>query len=219
VTGCFEGGVYVLDGVKGGGYAKPVALKDKAGGVLRLGQYWDDAGNRWTGAGDHPSELGISAFPFDWDGDGDLDLLLGSNSGALFVRRNEGTAQKAAFATESVAMDVKVSTEAMPFLADWDGDGLVDLLCGTGVGGVVWFRNVGRQGAPSFGPEQTLVATNGPAGRPWPSQRTQVSVSDHDGDGDLDLLIGDAQQGGEGEKVSFHGHVWWVERKGTVAAK
>lgn len=228
VTGCFEGGVYVLAGMKDGAFAKPEQLKDKAGRVLRLGQYWDYDEKAWAGVEGSPfkSELGISAFPYDWDGDGDLDLVLGSNSGALFVRHNEGSAKQPAYATESEPIEaggepMKVpGGEAMPFLADWDGDGLDDVLCGSGFGGVVWFRNVGKRGAPQFMEAQDLVADKNPGAKEWSHERTQVVAIDHDGDGDLDLLVGDYRiEGGSSSSNNIHGYVWLFRRKGSGAVR
>jgi hypothetical protein len=52
-----------------------------------------------------------------------------------------------------------------PCLADWDGDGLPDLILGvsetnslSGSARVYWCRNVGTARAPKFGPPELLVA-------------------------------------------------------------
>ena len=67
VTGCFEGGLYVIAGKKGGGYKAPAALLDKAGKILRIGQYWDDEARKWTGvkSSKYASVLGISGTATD----------------------------------------------------------------------------------------------------------------------------------------------------------
>ncbi len=227
-TGCFEGGIYLLRGDAEGGFAAPEKLLDKKGDILRLGQYWDYEAKKWTGVATSrfAAELGIGAAALDWEGDGDLDLILGSNGGALFLRLNEGTRSKPAFATESVKLEgadgalAVPGGHAIPTIADWDGDGLPDILSGTGNGGVVWFRNVGKKHAPAFAKAAFLLAAN-PAGElsepSAPGQRTQVAVADHDGDGDLDLLVGDYNSGAytkENRRPEMHGWVWLVRRAG-----
>ncbi|MEW6743806.1 MAG: VCBS repeat-containing protein [Planctomycetota bacterium] len=213
VTGCFEGGIYVLDGLGGGRFAEPRRVLDKEGAWLRLGEYWDDKQRKWTtvaastfSGSTFSGEHGISATPVDWDDDGDLDLLLGARSGAVFVRINEGTTTKPAYATQSQQVQAAGENlrvpgdDAMVITADWDSDGRWDILAGSGEGFVSWFRNVGSAGAPKFAAPEILVPGPG-NGRETkgeqqevatrPGFRVQIEVGDHNGDGRPDLLVGD----------------------------
>jgi hypothetical protein len=197
-----------------------------------VGQYWDPEAKKWSEVqtSKFKESLGIAACPVDWDADGDLDLLLGTHDGRMFLRLNDGSKQKAAFATENLAVkaggkDLRVPEEsrcparspgrhAMPVAADWDGDGLWDLVTGSAMGAVYWYRNTGKKGAPVFAAAQTLVGP-GRGGKPRLGQRTQVAVADFDADGRVDLLVGDyhlAQKAGEGRREG-HGWVWLFRRK------
>jgi VCBS repeat protein len=211
----------VLAGSTKGDFAAPQKLLDKAGNVLRLGQYWDYDAKKWTGveSSKYKESLGIGAAAVDWDDDGDLDLVLGSHEGHLFVRVNEGSAKSPAFATESVMLmegDEPLEIpdgDAIPKIADWDGDGRFDLLSGSGSGGAYWLRNVGKKGAPSFSSPQPIfrsAESKAKGATPtWPGERTHVCPADFDGDGDLDLLVGDYNNQGDG----MHGWVWLFRRR------
>jgi hypothetical protein len=138
---------------------------------------------------------------FDWDGDGDLDLLVGDIGGSVYLVPNEGTAKAYSFGKEQPLQAggkaIRVSGDAGPFVADWDGDGRADLLVGAGDGAVTLFRNVGKGKAAELAAGETLVeagqATYG-AGAPKDPRRgvrSKVCVADWNGDGRLDLLLGD----------------------------
>jgi hypothetical protein len=143
----------------------------------------------------------------DWDDDGDLDLVCGGFGGELFVFVNEGTRTTPSYLSTPALIQLSDgSTAHVPgnhgavVAADWDGDGLFDLVCGSASGAVVWFRNVGKRGKPLLAPPETLVPATPnsgymvwlePGAAPQPGIRAQIDVVDWNGDGKPDLLVGD----------------------------
>ncbi|MBK7874557.1 MAG: VCBS repeat-containing protein [Planctomycetes bacterium] len=198
LTGSYDGRIYL---VRGGadGWTKPAALLDAQGNELRLGMYWDFAEKHWV----TPSGLSfgerhaISVTTIDWDGDGDLDLVVGTDDAKLFRWTNLGARAKAAFAPTAepvlVGKEPVVLTggHSMPTAADWDQDGLVDLVVGTDDGAVRWLRNVGTKSAPVLEAPRELVAKAPETDAARSGKNVIVEVADLDGDGDLDLLVGD----------------------------
>jgi len=143
--------------------------------------------------------------PVDWEGDGDFDILIGCFDGSLKLRFNEGDSRKALFATENLKVKagdepLKVKAHCCPDIADWNNDGLWDILAGSDDGSVTWFKNVGTKSVPKFAPGIILIPKNTGNGynlARWseeeivPGIRSQIEVVDHNGDGKLDIILGD----------------------------
>ena len=188
LTGSFDGRPYWARATKDG-YATPVMLNNGAGKELILGMWWDYDGGQWM---DMEKPHGLSVAVVDWDADGDFDLVQGTSKGGLYLCSNEGTAQKPAFAEQGTPLKLEIpSGYAMPTVADWNGDGLFDLICGSDSGAIYLLQNQGSAGKPKFGAPQVLLAAH--AGQPGtgPGTDTQVAVGDLNGDGLPDLMVGD----------------------------
>jgi hypothetical protein len=198
VSGSYDPGeIYLFRGKGPGKFAASEVVTDKHGRpILKV----PDQKNKVESFGSWTALV-------DWDDDGDLDILVGTFEGLIFLRRNEGSRTKPAFATGNEwlkvgakALRVPGGEHANPVIVDWDGDGLWDIVTGAANGGVYWYRNAGRRGRPEFDPPVTLVAKHAgigysellePGQDPKPGIRSQIAVTDYDGDGKLDVLLGD----------------------------
>ena len=172
--------------------------------------------------------FGILSTPFavDIDDDGDEDIVTGNSAGYLAVFENmsgRGVAEPEWDGPKYVCREgvpirfiagyngsVQGPAEAKwgytcLSVADWDGDGLKDIMVNTTRGEIVWCRNVGTRKRPSFDwPQPIVVEWNGPQPemkygwrKPFGSKnlltqwRTTPYMIDWDGDGLVDLVMSD----------------------------
>ena len=186
LSGSFPGELYFFKGKGKDAFAAPLKLQ-REGKNINLG-------------------ASSTVFAVDWRGTGNLDLLVGNMPGDLYLIPNNGSNAKPAYSAprrlEAGGQPIKGPHhgDAQPVAADWDGDGLLDLIVGWSDGSVVWYRNVGSRTEPKLAKGVPLVRAalppnydaNAPASRDAkPGARAKVCVVDWNGDGRLDLLVGD----------------------------
>ncbi|HEX5051288.1 MAG TPA: VCBS repeat-containing protein [Planctomycetota bacterium] len=216
ISGSYDpGDVYLFRGIGKGRYAAVEKILDKDGVPLVHHPEQLIAYEQMRKHGDESSDAAIrnrvASFgswvaPVDWENDGDLDLLIGSFRGELFLRINEGSRNKPVYSPESIpvpagGIPLKVYCHADPVVADWNEDGLWDLVVSSGDGSVGWYENIGTARSPRFGERQLLVSAKSeskfltqdlePGEQPGPGVRAQICVVDYDLDGHLDLVLGD----------------------------
>ena len=136
----------------------------------------------------------------DWDGDGDADLLVGGYvTGLVFYFENVSGAAgaptlQARGPLEAETGPVDTLWQAAPCTADFDGDGDIDLLCGTLDQRVLestktswpsffYFENVGTRAAPRLARRAFPLDEN-------IDNLTNPRATDWDADGDLDVVVG-----------------------------
>jgi hypothetical protein len=185
LSGSWPGELYFFKGTGKGEFAAPVKLQ-RDGKDINLGS-------------------ASTVFAADWRGTGRLDLLVGNIEGDIYLVPNDGTNAKPVYRTprklEADGKPIKAPHgDSQPVVADWDRDGLLDLIVGCGDGGVVWYRNIGAKNEPKLAKGITLVKAapqpnydeNAPPAKDVkPGTRAKVCVVDWNGDGHLDLLVGD----------------------------
>lgn len=151
----------------------------------------------------------------DVTGNGFVDLLVGVIGGAysprttsvdnlLFVEQ----VARGEFRTRTrrFVRTLDVGSEAMPVLADLDGDGDLDLLVGNKIapetdttGTITWFENIGTPNAPQFR-DRGFLSLRG-------EFHYAPTVADLDGDGLPDLIVG-----------TWRDQVQWWRNVGTRSA-
>jgi FG-GAP-like repeat len=167
----------------------------------------------------HPSGIGDDWFwprLYDLDQDGKLDVLFGDWGGHIWFHRNLSEPGKPRFDTVGVRLktvdgkDIKVGPMGIDptknfaalqgartvfTVADFDNDGLYDLVVGDTYGLVRYYKNLGPRSHPVFAlPVQVANA----------GSRGMVEAVDWDGDGRMDLIVS-----------SSAGPVWLYRNIGT----
>ncbi len=163
----------------------------------------------------------VTPFSCDWDDDGDEDLLCGNTAGYIgFIENLDGRdppkwAEPVYLRAGGEIIRIQAGSNGSIqgpceakwgyttlSVADWDGDGLRDIIVNSIWGKVVWFRNVGSRGKPRLTEAQPIRVEWGmqppqPAWNWWTPQngelatqwRTTPYVMDLNNDGLNDLVM------------------------------
>jgi hypothetical protein len=171
-------------------------------------------------------KFGALATPYavDWDHDGDPDLISGNTAGYIAFIENLGGSPTRWAAPRYLSAGGKLIRElagpngsiqgpaeakwgySILSVADWDGDGLPDIMTNGIWGRVVWYKNIGTRSEPKLAAGQSVELAPGvtpqkpawnwwnPQGRELVSQwRTTPQMVDWNSDGLMDLVMSDAE--------------------------
>ncbi|MDG2220298.1 MAG: VCBS repeat-containing protein, partial [Rubripirellula sp.] len=111
------------------------------------------------------------------------DLVVCHSDNQITIHENTGSAEHPNFAESDLAVEVQANCQGRFDVADWDADGLPDLITGSFGGQLTWHRNEGRQALPKFG-------------RSTPFSDIRLAYNSHprlldfNQDGQNDLLLG-----------------------------
>ncbi|MHC4877525.1 MAG: FG-GAP repeat domain-containing protein [Planctomycetota bacterium] len=171
-------------------------------------------------------KCGALATPYciDWDGDGDEDILSGNTAGYVELFENLGIPDGSELPRWAAPKRLKGGGEVIRIqagpngsiqgpceakwgyttftVADWDHDGLADIMLNSIWGKVLWYRNLGTKTEPQLDAARSVAVNwNGPNPKPewtwWNPQgrelvtqwRTTPVVADVTGDGLNDLTM------------------------------
>jgi hypothetical protein len=175
----------------------------------------------------HEVKVGALVTPVgvDWDSDGDQDLVCGNTAGYLVFVENLSGGENPKWARpvdlEAEGETVRIQAgpngsiqgpcEAkwgytVPAVADWNHDGLLDIVINSIWGEILWYENIGEEGKPALKKSRPIeVEWEGETPKPawfwWNPEgdqlvtqwRTTPFVHDWNGDGLNDLVMLDTE--------------------------
>jgi len=147
---------------------KDLVVGNAAGDLIVFDNVGTDAIPSFEAGATILSGVASNASPImlDYYADGLRDLLVGYGDGTVRVYLNTGSMGSPSF--EGTVYDTIVAavptTDAVPFMVDWDNDGKKDLLVGGADGNVYFFGNERLDASPAFGGWASRTASRGCSG-------------------------------------------------------
>jgi hypothetical protein len=123
----------------------------------------------------------------DIDGDGKVDIIYGTANGTIFCYLNIGTPEAPVWQehTSLFGGTLDVGGASSPFFIDFDGDGDLDMLSGTQMGNIKYFRNEGSIYHPIWQEDNSFFSVINQ------TVFSSVTAGEINGDGLPDVIIGD----------------------------
>lgn len=179
ITPAWHGQIYWFRQTSPGKFGRGTPVRNSHGRVINT---------RWT----------FGATSCDWDADGYPDIVFSmqdfKKTSNLYLVRNSAEPAEPRFenpvSVTAGGKPIYIQTDApAPIAADWDRDGLFDLLVGTSEGQVLLLRNSGTPQTPKFGEPSELIPS--PTEGSERGGNARLCVVDWNSDGRLDILLGD----------------------------
>ncbi len=148
----------------------------------------------WTWQADHAVFQGLATDTYwnspclvDLNGDGRLDLVYGTSAGPLQYFENSGTLPGTAWTANTSLFGgvLDVGGASSPFFCDFDRDGDLDLVSGSQLGDIKYYRNIGTAAAPAWLAAHEYFASIDH------SIYAAIALGDLDGDDLPDAVVGD----------------------------
>lgn len=178
----------------------------------------------------------------DWDADGLLDIVFNSILGRVQWLKNVGTLKSPRLAAPQPievewqgaqpllawgwlrprGKELLTQWRTTPGLADWNEDGLIDLVMLDQEGYLAWFERARQRGRLILkAPRRAFVDEGGNplrlnAGAAGRSGRRKICITDWDGDGKLDLLLNSANADFLRQVEQKNG-LWVMKNAGTLS--
>lgn len=141
----------------------------------------------------------------DWNSDGKKDIVTGENSGNIRIYLNTNTDADPVFSGYTFLQVGGVNFDCGSYswmhVADWNSDGLLDVLCGETAGTIFLMINEGTLGAPLFNSYSKLMVGGSTLDV---GNRSSPTVVDLNRDGKKDLISGESG-----------GTIYYFENTGT----
>lgn len=207
LSGCYwtdgaqAGHIYVLYGNGTLDFEEAVPVLNEAGKPLANVILNEEESNAGNAAGDQITDaICTQQFVVDYNGNGILDLVNGSFGSNFFLYLNHGTNEEPKLSANPVKIPVDFKGyHAAPHFCDWNNDGKLEMLTGSGNGGVLISYNQGTREEPVWSPFKQLIPesklhqqTIKDPSEVKPGPSTRVWAVDFNGNGRLDLLVGDS---------------------------
>ena len=167
----------------------------------------------------------VTPFSVDWDSDGDEDLICGNTAGQVIFLENLNGGKAPKWAKQKIlhagGQEIRILAgkngsiqgpceEKWGYttltVADWDGDGLHDIIANSIWGKIVWYKNIGSKKDPKLAESQPVQIDWGgmlqkPVWNWWEPEgselitqwRTTPFVTDLNNDGLNDLVMLDSE--------------------------
>ncbi len=144
---------------------------------------------------------------YDWDGDGRMDLIATGTKGTQMYPGLANGTFGAPSPIRAEGREINASYLSI-VAADWDGDGIADLLFGHNRGGIHFYKGTGQKTGdqalqapvkyldPPSGMYQSPIVTDdldkiGPSSTALTGWKPRFALYDWNGDGQLDFVLGD----------------------------